>query len=486
MFDHQLACIHLGADSGPRAVPPRDRFDVVVVGGGAAGLLAAHTAGTTRRRRRILLVDAGLALGARQQAGVSQMVGYGGAGLYLGGRLYVGPTTIPVFPSLTLPAGVGAVLQGSAYTDRMAQVDSLFTRLGVHVAPQAAPSRALAAAVAAAGSAGLDYVTSYPARLLPPAEREAVLRGLLTALETAGVQLAFGTRVGTVARDGDGFRLALFPSGDAGAVPRTVWSRTLILAPGRYGLEWLVGVASALGARMIALPSAFGVRLEVSAAAYAPLTDVNPDPRLQLQRGDTLIKTYATCPGGRVAGVTRYGRLVASGVPRPVGQRGPATTFAVLVQPGAEAAVGIWRDGAAAARQVNERVPGRLALQRLGDVRAGRATTAQALLSNSIQPTATEAQPAPVQERYPEQYWDAVTELLLRIEQLAPGTSAADTLIYAPAEERFWHFPTDEHLQTSVPGLFVAGDGPGQSQGVIQAGVAGLLAGEGAAAVLDA
>src|SRR5258708_15224582 len=142
---------------------------------------------------------------------------------------------------------------------------------------------------------------------------------------------------------------------------------------------------------MIPLPSAFGVRCEVSAAAYAPLTDINPDPRLQLQRGDALVKTYATCPGGRVAGVTRYGRLVASGVPRPVGQRGPATTFAVLVQPGAEAAASIWRDGTAAARRVSERVPGPLALRRTGHPPARRAPTPQALMSNSIQPTGAEA-----------------------------------------------------------------------------------------------
>src|SRR5258708_6032892 len=235
MSDHELARIHLGADSGPRAVPPRDRFEGVVVGGGAAGLLAGHTAGTTRRRRRVLLVDVGLALGARQQAGVSQMIGYGGAGLYLGGRLYVGPTTIPAFPPLTLPAGVGAVLQGSAYTDHMAQVNSLFTRLGARISPQAAPSSALAAAVAAASGAGLDYVTSYPARLLPLAEREAVLRGLLAALETAGVQLAFGTRVSSAGGEGRGLRLALFPSGGAGRGRRPAWSPLLQRATAPHG-----------------------------------------------------------------------------------------------------------------------------------------------------------------------------------------------------------------------------------------------------------
>ena len=54
------------------------------------------------------------------------------------------------------------------------------------------------------------------------------------------------------------------------------------------------------------------------------------------------------------------------------------------------------------------------------------------------------------------------------------------------AEEHFWHVPTDDHLQTVVPGLFVAGDAAGHSQGVIQAGVAGLLAGGGVAAYLSA
>ena len=41
-------------------------------------------------------------------------------------------------------------------------------------------------------------------------------------------------------------------------------------------------------------------------------------------------------------------------------------------------------------------------------------------------------------------------------------------------------------MQTTTPGLFVAGDGPGQSQGIIQASIAGLLAGEGLAAYLGA
>src|SRR5262249_31315654 len=94
--------------------------------------------------------------------------------------------------------------------------------------------------------------------------------------------------------------------------------------------------------------------------------------------------------------------------------------------------------------------------------------------------------PGALHNVYPPAYWAAFDDLVERIEWLAPDLQADDLLLYGPAEERFWHFLTDTRLQTTVPGLFVAGDGPGQSQGAIQAGVAGLLAGEGVAQHLDA
>jgi uncharacterized protein len=456
------------------------RYDVAIVGAGMSGLLAAYSLLARQPGVRVLLVDTGLPLDDRERYGMGDWGGYGGAGLFLGGRIYLGPAAIPVLPPVSLPSEARPILEGAAYMERALQVNELFDRMGAHAPVRPSPDERIVAAMERAAEAGLEYVTSYPARFLSIQERGEVLRSLAEELRHAGARFQFGTRVAGVERSGQGYRLQLVPVVGATEPRRAVEARAVLLAPGRYGAEWLVGVVQGLGARVVALPSAFGVRLELPAAAYAPLTDINPDPRLQRTLADdAVIKTYATCPGGIVTAVERYGRLVASGVPLAAAERRPSTTFAVLVQPGVQGAQGIWREGETCAERLNARYPGRLAVQRLADVRAGLPTTADARAANPVAPTNEDAVPGRLDDVYPGAYWRAFEDFMGRIRQLAPGMETGDALAYGPAEERFWYFPTDERMQTDLAGLFVAGDGAGQSQGIVQAAVTGLLAGEG-------
>lgn len=468
----------------PAAPELASRYDAVIVGAGAAGLLAAHELLHRVPDARVLIVDSGLPLSVRRGQATSTMGGYGGAGLYLGGRLYLGPATLPVAPPGRPPRSFHIVLDGARYSERARKVNALLTACGASAPVRPAPDPSLRAAIATANRAGLDYITSYPARLLGVEERRDTLASLGQRLERMGVAFLFNTRATPVARQTWGFEVMLEPAtADAPAEARSiVAARTLLLAPGRYGAEWLVDAMRGLDAPIAPLPSAFGVRIEVPAAAYAPLTDVNPDPRLQRTLpDDAVIKTYATCPGGVVVTASRYGAIVASGVPLPLSERRPSTTVAILTQPGAEGAESVWRGGAEVARRLNERLPGRLVVQRLADVRVRQPTSGSALARNSIRPTCEEGAPGRLDDVYPAAYWEAFEEFLTRLSQLAPGLNTGDALLYGPAEERFWHFPTDEMLETSIPGLFVAGDGAGQTQGIIQAGVAGALAGEGIA-----
>jgi uncharacterized protein len=462
-------------------------YDAVIAGCGMAGMLAALELLRHMPQARVLIADSGLALDERERQAASQMGGSGGAGLYLGGRLYLGPASIPVPPPGTAPTDFTTVLEGAGYEQRVREVNALLDTHGASAVLRAAPDAPILAAVAAAESAGLEYITSYPARFLTLEERRGTLRRLMHHLEEFGVSFAFNMHVAPDGRTGAGFRVRLDSASEAEGRERFVSARALLLAPGRYGAEWLVETSRRLGASVAQLPSAFGIRLEVPTGAYAPLTDINPDPRIQRALPeDAVIKTYATCPGGAVVPVSRYGALVASGVPLSLAQRNGSTTFAVLVQPGVAGAENIWSGGKVVASRLNTRAPGRLIVQRLADVRAGRPTSGEALARNVVQPTCADATPGALHDVYPAAFWRAVEDFLARLERLAPGVSTGDALAYGPAEERFWYFPTDDQLQSTVPGLFVAGDGAGQSQGIIQAGVTGLLAGGGLARHLRA
>ncbi|MFI5277801.1 MAG: hypothetical protein ACHQ1E_11070 [Ktedonobacterales bacterium] len=466
-----------------------DVYDAIIVGAGVSGLLATYELMRQRPGSSALLVDAGLPLEQRSAQAVSPMGGYGGAGLFLGGRLYFGATALPVTPPVSAPARLHSALSGDAFVQRATEVDHLLHRLGAQAEWQQRPPEPLERAIAQAGAVGLDYITSYPSRRLSQEDKFVALGALRERLVAAGARFLFGARVDEARRHDGGFRLTLSPAmpGAGDAIPPSLRARTLLLAPGRYGAEWLRGVAESLSAEVVALPSTFGVRLETPASVYAPLTDVNPDPRLQrLTRDDALLKTYATCPGGLVAPVTRYGALVASGVPvMQRERRGPTTTVAILAQPGVKGAQGAWRGGEHCARSVNERSPDRLIVQRLGDVRRRQPTSDAALAANGVRPSDPTARAGALHDAYSDAYWSACDDFLRRLDQLAPGMDSEDTLVYGPAEERFWGFPTDGLLQTTAPGLFVAGDGAGQSQGIIQASVCGLLAGEGMAHALS-
>jgi hypothetical protein len=469
-------------------------YDTIIVGAGVSGLLAAYELLRRRPGATTLVVDAGLPLEQRRAQATSSMGGYGGAGLFLGGRLYLGAASLPVASPVTTPAQMRPVISGDAYVARANEVDRLLHALGAQAEWQQRPPAPLEQAIQQAQAVGLDYITSYPSRRLSQEDKFVALGALRDRLVAGGVRFRFLTQVTEAQRVGAEFALTVRPAegaSDALSVtpetPERLRARTVLLAPGRYGAEWLRVQAEALGAEVVAAPSTFGVRLEFPASVYAPLTEVNPDPRVQrMADGDALIKTYATCPGGLVMPVLRYGALVASGAPiMQRERRGPSTTVAILAQPGVEGARGVWRDGEASARLLNQRAPRRLIVQRLGDVRRAQATSEAALAANSVRPTDLTALPGALHDAYRQTYWSAFEDFVQRIDRLAPGAQADDTLIYGPAEERFWGFPTDDLLQTTSPGLFVAGDGAGQSQGIIQASVAGLLAGAGLARALE-
>ena len=65
--------------------------------------------------------------------------------------------------------------------------------------------------------------------------------------------------------------------------------------------------------------------------------------------------------------------------------------------------------------------------------------------------------------------------MIYALDKIAPGTANDDTLLYG-VEVKFYNsrVETDSNFETSVPGLFVVGDGGGATHSLSQASASGV------------
>lgn len=443
----------------------RNVFDAVIVGGGPAGLFAAVEICRRHGGISLCIIDKGGALETRRRReaagdrGPGWLEGVGGAGFFIGGRLSLDLDSPSGRPS-NIPKDDAAELRESCL--------DLLRSWGSPGTPLPVAPAALQAAAISASEEGLRWQLNYPALHLNAAERLSAIGQIQSLLATAHVELLTSTMVTNIQRGDDRWLLTI--SSQAGAFTRA--GRSVLFAPGRSGAAWLAGNAGNLGARA-RVSASVGVRVEVDRSVLAPLTDLTPDPRFFLERDAGTFRTYACAVGGKV--------VVDEGVgePRigiqPGGAAGSVkTSFSILWQPPSDA-YDLW--------PAMKRTPAFDPLESfLNDGRpaAGNARTQELNPSLSNE----RLMRGSLRSHWPDEYWDGLMDFLERLDHISPGIRSAGTVLYSPAIERQWEYDLDASGRTTVPGLYLAGDGAGVSQGAMAAIVSGMKVGRVIAAEL--
>lgn len=256
----------------------------------------------------------------------------------------------------------------------------------------------------------------------------------------------------------------------------------LIIAPGRVGSKWLEEAANDYGIEYGYNPIDIGVRVEVSREITDDITNIVRDMKFYLKSdlSSDLVRTFCTCPGGKVTRETHDGFNLVNGHSAS-GNISNNTNFAFLVtMPLTAPLSNTNRYGQKVADLAYVTGVEKPVLQRLGDIRKGRRSHIEKKNEFTVKPTLDDVVYGDIGLVLPYRIETAIIEGLTKLDKIIPGIANDETLLYAP-EIKFHglRILTNEYLETNKANIYVAGDGAGLSRGISGAACCGILAAKG-------
>ena len=250
-----------------------------------------------------------------------------------------------------------------------------------------------------------------------------------------------------------------------------------IIAPGREGADWLTHEFAKNKIGMVNNAVDVGVRVELPAPVFAPLTDKLYESKLVYYSptfGDE-VRTFCMNPNGEVVQENYNGIATVNGHSY-ANIKTNNTNFALLVS---KKFTEPFKEPIAYGQHIASlanMLAGGILVQRFGDLLEGRRSTPDRIKSSIITPTLTCATPGDLSLVIPYRQMKSIIEMLFALDKIAPGTASRYTLLYG-IEVKFYsaRVKLTNELETEVvKNLFTIGDGAGVTRGLIQASASGV------------
>jgi uncharacterized FAD-dependent dehydrogenase len=449
------------------------KYDVIIVGAGPAGIFSALELISRNKKLKVLILEKGKDLRERNCPIKSDKVtcrtcpecslvcGWGGAGAYSDGKLNL---------SKEIGGNLSRYVNDSDLQQLIHYVDEVYLKYG-------APTKVYGDDVEAV-SVLKKHAEKNDLQLIPSrirhigTDRCSVLLNRLKKELNSRIEITFSQEVRRIIREE--FTVLGIETKDGDIL----YGDYVILAPGREGSLWLEQNAKAMGLSLLKNPVDIGVRVEVDASVFEPLTRVTYEPKLifNSKTFNDRVRTFCVNPYGEV--VKEYVKGVWTVNGHSYSNRTTNNTnFALLVstfftEPFNEPHL----YGRYIARLANLLGNG-VILQRLGDLQAGRRSTPERIKEGKVKPTLSDAVPGDLSFVLPYRYISDILEMIEAIDKIAPGLNSRDTLLYG-VEVKFYsrQLKLNSALETEIKNLFAVGDGAGVSRGLIQASVSGIIA----------
>lgn len=449
-----------------------EKFDVIIVGAGPAGIFSALELIGGRGGLKILIIEKGKDISKRRCPMMTREIsctackecdivsGWGGAGAFSDGKLNLSPD-------------VGGFLLRYMERDDLKSlidyVDATYIKFGAPKKLYGGDTRKIKEIEAEAARNDLELVPNCVRHT--GTDRCLMVLKKMKLFINNHVQTIFNATVERVIVRSKRVRGVKLKGG------AEYKADYVILAPGREGSKWLEKETRRLKLPTLRNPVDIGVRVELNASVMEHLTSVVYEPKFHFysKTFDDKVRTFCVNPYGEVVREYLKGIWTVNGHSYAK-RKSENTNFALLVSSGFtepfEEPIAYGRYIAGLANMLGNGV----IVQRLGDLRAGRRSTADRIKKGLIRPTLRDATPGDLSFILPYRHLSDILEMLEALDSIAPGINSRHTLLYG-VEVKFYsmQLKLSNDLETGIENLFAVGDGAGVSRGLIQASVSGVV-----------
>lgn len=452
------------------------KYDVIIVGAGPAGIFCAYELVKSGKKLNILMLEKGRGITKRKcpkhfNGGIcthckpcSITTGWAGAGAFsdgklslsheVGGRLpeYLGVEKamemIKYTDEVYLDFGADSAIHGEIFTSEMKDIRR----------------RAI--------EANLKLV-HCPVRHLGTEKAQELYHKLYDYLTGEGVEVLFNSAVTDLIIEDE--EIKGVRKGD-----EDYFADQVMVSVGREGADWLMqkcnqeNISTEVGAVDI------GVRVECRNEIMQEINDNFYEAKLihYTKTFDDKVRTFCSNPGGFVSSEYYANDLAVVNGHSFKDLKSDNTNFALLVsQKFTEPFNEPIEYGKHIARLANMLTKNQIMVQRFGDFMRGRRTTKDRLYRNNIIPTLKDAVPGDLSLVLPHRILKDIREMIMALDKVTPGLASDETLLYG-VEVKFYCnvAKVNKDFQSlSVKNLYMGGDGPGITRGLMQASVNGVV-----------
>ena len=443
-------------------------YDVIIIGAGPAGLFSAYELKEKNKNLKVLLIDEGKFAEKRYCPMTKTkkcvnckpcniLSGYGGAGTFSDGKL----NFVPKLGKSDLYK----YMNEEEAQNLIDECEEIFTKFNMDskVYPtNMEEALKIKSKVAMVGSKLLLMKQKH----LGSDRLPKYIQNFTEYLKNKGVTLLENTKVLDVKNE-----TVICENGE-------FIGKNVIIAPGRTGAKWVQELADKYQIPYMSKSIEIGVRVEVRKEILEKICSVIYDPTIFIKTKtyDDEIRTFCTNPGGFVAKENYYGYICVNGhALKDI--KSNNSNFAFISKVNLTEPVTNTREyGESIARIANVLGDGKPIIQTLKDLKQGRRSNWNRINKGYITPTLKDCVAGDLALVLPHRIITNIIEGLDKLNEIIPGVSNGETLLYGPEIKFFSNeIETDNHFKIKDHNIYFIGDGGGKSGNIVTAAATGLV-----------